>query len=446
MNNVTQSTKLRAVCAEVIFKVLQDKASLNDVQQSTIKKANLAPGNIGLFKEITFGVMRNLTLLETILKALSDKKQSSAPSLLKSLLLVGIYQLHFTSVKPHAAIFETVEAANLLKRSKDKNFINAILRAYQKEGSNIINSDLLTKSYEVLYSFPQFLIGTFKKDYPKNLKEILSASNLQAPMWVRVNNLKISTTDYQPLLQQIGIKSQTSPLCPGALELEDAIDAQKLPGFNEGLVYIQDISAQYASVLLNPENNDTILDCCAAPGGKTTHLLELAPNIATLVAMDSQEHRLEKVTENIVRLNPNLASICKVICADATRDVASWSPVKEYDKILLDAPCSALGVIRRHPDIKWLRTSEQLENIVKIQYEILTNVWSALKVGGILLYTTCSITKQENSEQIIRFLKEHKDAKLIPLHKEDCADNPGLYNLPGNHNGDGFYYAKLQKI
>jgi 16S rRNA (cytosine967-C5)-methyltransferase len=441
-----QSPKyLRALSAEVIFKVLTEKASLNDLQQTMLKRNLISASSVGLFKEITFGVMRNLSLLETILNTLSDRNLKNH-SLLKSLILVGLYQLHFTSVKAHAVIFETVDAAVLIKRAKDKNFINAILRNYQREYSNIINSDLLTKSYEVKYSFNQFLITLFKKDYPKDLKDILSASNTQAPMWLRVNKLKCTANDYLQILNKEGIKGQISPLSDTAIMLETPVDPLKLPNFNDGYVYIQDISAQLASIYLNPEPNDLVLDCCCAPGGKTTHLIELCPQIEHLVAIDLQEHRLKRVSENLERLNSQLRGKCSIIEADATSDVQSWSKGRLFDKILLDAPCSALGVIRRHPDIKWLRNEEQIASIIELQEKILNNIWQVLKPNGQLLYATCSIHKAENSERIKQFLKEHNDAQLIPLCADDTPENPGICNLPGQNYGDGFYYAKLKKL
>ena len=442
---VNKALPLRVVASEVIFNVFNKKLSLNELQNEVIKGKKLNLEDIALFKEITFGVMRSLTLLDTILNLLLDRPLGKEFSKLKALFYVGLYQLHFTSVKEYAAINETINACSYLDLNSKKGLINAVLRNYLRKKEEILSSPLLTKSYESKYSFPQWLIGVFKEDYKKELGNILDGSSLRAPMWIRVNNLKISTQDYKKLLLEKGIESSTSELSSSALMLNKPVDALSLPFFDKGYAYIQDISAQYASVLLNPSENDLILDCCSAPGGKSTHLLELNRKVRKIIALDADPLRQKRTIENIKRLHLEFIDKFKVIVQSATNPLPKDYENLKFDKILLDVPCSALGVIRRHPDIKWLRTLEQLNEIVKLQAQILENIWGYLKPNGILLYATCSITKRENSEQISNFLRNHPDAQYLKISDSDSVENPGIQNKPGKNNGDGFYYAKLKK-
>jgi 16S rRNA (cytosine967-C5)-methyltransferase len=262
-------------------------------------------------------------------------------------------------------------------------------------------------------------------------------------MWLRVNKQHHSSAKYQTLLTNEHIEiAQVEPFSQ-AIALEKPVDVARLPGFDQGWVSVQDAAAQQAARLLDCQPNDVVLDCCAAPGGKTCHIIEKTPSIASMIAIDIEENRLVRVHENLTRLNLT----AQVITADAAQQ--DWWSGEQFDRILLDAPCSGTGVIRRHPDIKWLRKADDITKLVILQKQILANIWSLLKPGGTLLYATCSILPEENSQQIEDFLLEHNNAELMALDVPPLNTNKkkiGWQLLPDANNMDGFYYAKLLKL
>ncbi|TNH21160.1 16S rRNA (cytosine(967)-C(5))-methyltransferase RsmB, partial [Testudinibacter sp. TR-2022] len=257
------------------------------------------------------------------------------------------------------------------------------------------------------------------------------------PMWLRVNLQHCSTQDYLDRLIQQGIQAEICPEQPAcAIRLQSAVSVNQLPHFEQGWVTVQDSHAQWAGLLLQPQDHELILDACAAPGGKTTHILELAPQ-AQVIALDVEVHRLQRVEQNLQRLNQQ----AEVICGDASQPQQWLAEGVMFDRILLDAPCSATGVIRRHPDIKWLRREQDIEALSALQQQILTALWARLKVGGTLLYATCSVLKQENQQQIDHFLAQHCDAKREAIFGQSSA----MQFFPQQQGGDGFFYAKLIK-
>ena len=257
-------------------------------------------------------------------------------------------------------------------------------------------------------------------------------------MWLRVNQQHHNVTEYLALLSQEDIPVELVDEKSSAIKLVNAIDVNKLPGFADGWISVQDGAAQQAAILLNTQTDDIVLDCCAAPGGKTCHILELTPDLGQMTAIDIEENRLLRVKENLTRLNLS----AKVITADAASQ--EWWDGELYDRILLDAPCSGTGVIRRHPDIKWLRKADDIEKLTVLQQQILNNIWSLLKPGGTLLYATCSILPEENIQQIQQFLSENNNAKLVQITNEKT--DIGWQILPNEQSMDGFYYAKLEKV
>jgi 16S rRNA (cytosine967-C5)-methyltransferase len=261
-------------------------------------------------------------------------------------------------------------------------------------------------------------------------------------MWLRVNQIHHNSESYQKLLSEAEITVNSVELLSQAIELTRPTDVSKLPGFDQGWVSVQDGAAQQAARLLNCQSGDVVLDCCAAPGGKTCHILEQTPDIASMTAIDVEASRLVRVQENLTRLGLE----AEIIAADAANSNTWWQG-QYFDRILLDAPCSGTGVIRRHPDIKWLRKASDIEALVTLQRQILKETWSLLKPGGTLLYATCSILPQENNEQIEHFIENNEDAILLQI---DCAESTnkeaiGWQLLPDEKNMDGFYYAKLLK-
>ncbi|EEZ42171.1 ribosomal RNA small subunit methyltransferase B [Photobacterium damselae subsp. damselae CIP 102761] len=307
------------------------------------------------------------------------------------------------------------------------------MRNYQRQQQEL---DAQAVSHDAgKYGHPSWLLKLLKQAYPNDVDAICAANNTKAPMWLRVNRQHHNRDEYRKLLDAEGIATELHPQAGDALRLLSPCDVYKLPGFEQGWVSVQDAAAQLAIEYLQPQAGELILDCCAAPGGKTAHILEHVPS-AQVVAIDCDEHRLARVHDNLQRLNLQ----AKVLCADA-RYPEKWWDGDKFDRILLDAPCSATGVIRRHPDIKWLRRGEDIAALAQLQAEIFDAMWLQLKSGGTLVYATCSITPQENRDQVSAFLTRTADATLVGSE----ATNPGRQILPGEENMDGFYYAVLQK-
>lgn len=426
----------RAIAANLILQVLDEGKSLSALipeVQLSVKTQDLP-----LLQEICFGVCRVLPRLEQIIKRLVDKPLKGKTRIVHCLLLVGLYQLLYMRVPAHAAVDEVVNATKSLKSDSFRGLVNAVLRRFLREQDEILA--IIDKNWQTLH--PEWFVNKLKKAYP-NWREIIEANNQKPPMWLRVNSQKNSLETYRTLLEEQGVSTKTS-YHPNALCLDIPIAVQKLPHFDEGAVTVQDLSAQWAATLLEPKNEEWILDACAAPGGKTTHILELAPQ-ANVIALDVESHRLKRVEENLERLNQQ----AMVVCGDASQP-DEWlaeigkSAVK-FDRILLDAPCSATGVIRRHPDIKWLRKEADIAQLVELQKKILSALWEKLKENGVLLYATCSVLPEENCEQIQAFLNAHEDAELLPLPFSDDKSAVGFQFIPQSNSGDGFYYAKLRK-
>ncbi|OOF58040.1 16S rRNA (cytosine(967)-C(5))-methyltransferase RsmB [Rodentibacter myodis] len=430
----------RAIAAQVILQVLDEGKSLSALLpevQSEVKTQDLA-----LLQEICFGVCRVLPRLEQIIQRLVDKPLKGKTRIVHCLLLVGLYQLLYLRVPAHAAVDEVVNATKLLKVDSFRGLVNGVLRRFLREQEDILA--IVDKHWQTLH--PEWFVNKLKKAY-RNWREIIEANNQKPPMWLRVNSQKNSTENYRTLLMDTEISAEMG-VHPQSLRLASPVAVQKLPQFVEGAVTVQDLSAQWAATLLEPQNSEWILDACAAPGGKTTHILELAPQ-AKVIALDVEAHRLKRVEENLARLNQQAI----VVCGDASQP-DDWlgeieqntvkSAVK-FDRILLDAPCSATGVIRRHPDIKWLRQETDIAQLVELQKKILNALWAKLKPNGILLYATCSVLPDENSDQIKAFLAEHAEAELLPLPFDDDQSVVGFQFIPQEKSGDGFYYAKLRK-
>ncbi|NAW59447.1 MULTISPECIES: 16S rRNA (cytosine(967)-C(5))-methyltransferase RsmB [unclassified Vibrio] len=421
---------VRAAAANVLFQVVDKGQSLSTAlpaAQQTIK-----PRDHALLQEICYGALRYLPRLESIAGELMDKPLKGKQRVFHHLILVGIYQLSFMRIPEHAAVGETVEGTKALKGPRLRGLINAVLRNYQRNQEQL---DALAISHDAgKYGHPGWLLKLLQHAYPQQWQDIVDANNSKAPMWLRVNRQHHSRDEYLTLLEQEQIEYTLHPQAQDAIKLAAPRDVFTLPGFEQGWVSVQDAAAQLSVNYLTPENGELILDCCAAPGGKTAHILEHSQ--AQVVAIDCDDTRLKRVHENLKRLKLE----AQVICGDA-RNPQQWWQGEQFDRILLDAPCSATGVIRRHPDIKWLRRADDIEALAALQSEILDAMWQQLKPGGTLVYATCSITPQENSQQVKAFLARTADATLLGSDPEQ----PGRQILPGEEDMDGFYYAVLTK-
>ena len=422
---------VRAAAAKVLFQVVDKGQSLSTalpIAQQTIK-----PRDHALLQEICFGALRYLPRLETISSQLMDKPLKGKQRVFHHLILVGIYQLSFMRIPAHAAVGETVEGTKELKGPRLRGLINAVLRNYQRSQETLDQKALTNNAGQYLH--PSWFIKLMQESYPDKWQTILDANNQKAPMWLRVNRRHHSRDEYLQLLEQEGITGVGHADALDAIRLTSPCDVSQLPGFAEGWVSVQDAAAQLSVELLAPAENELILDCCAAPGGKTAHILERAPS-AQVVAVDCDESRLQRVYDNLERLQLT----AQVLCGDA-RYPEDWWQGQQFDRILLDAPCSALGVTRRHPDIKWLRRADDIEALAELQREIMDAIWLQLKPGGTMVYATCSVTPQENHLQVSAFLQRTPNAQLNGTDTEQ----PGLQILPGDDDMDGFYYAVLTK-
>lgn len=431
-----QVQNLRARCAECLYQVVDKGRSLSDALP--VAQSGLAnPKDKALVAEICYGVLRVLPTLDFCSAKLLDKPLKGKKRPFQFLLYVGFYQLMAMRIPAHAALSETVEGAVAMKAGGLKGMINGVLRNFQRQQEALLEQAKKVDSCR--YNHPNWFIKKVKEHYPEDWPEILAANQQQAPMWLRVNRQQYTRDDYLSALLDSEIQAATYNALQSAICLEKPVDVTRLPDFAEGGCSVQDGAAQFAGQLMAVKDGEKVLDACAAPGGKTCHMLEMASSV-DMTAIDCDENRLKSVEENLTRLKLS----AKLIAADAS-DVDAWHDGELFDRILLDAPCSATGVIRRHPDIKWLRRAVDIEELAALQWRILNNLWGLLKPGGTLVYATCSVMPEENKQQMTRFLDETQDAELDSIHSTETLENPGWQLLPGQDNMDGFYYCRLVK-
>ncbi len=423
----------RAIAARIVAQVMVDGRSLSRALE-TIPPA--AVDDQPLIQEMCYGVMREYHRLSLIIAELLKKPLKEKDGDVQALLLLGLYQLMSMRVPDHAAVSETVAATAALKKPWARGMVNGVLRNFQRR-----QDELLAKvdgSEEGRWSHPQWLIDAVREAWPEDWQALLTANNQRPPMTLRVN-AGTSAGDYLAELSKLEIDARGSAITASAIQLEQPQDVTLLPGFAGGRVSVQDEAAQQAAGLMALADGQRVLDVCAAPGGKTGHMLELAE--LEMVAVDVDVDRLQRVTENLQRLGKS----AQCVVGDA-REPEAWWDGQLFDRILLDAPCSATGVIRRHPDIKWLRQAEDIPALVELQAQILDAIWLLLKPGGMLLYATCSVLPQENARQIAAFLARQADAQHKALNVAwGQAAEFGCQVLTGTANMDGFYYACLEK-
>ena len=394
--------------------------------------------DLALLRQLCYTTLRHWFTLNAQLDFLVSKPLKARDSDVKSLILVGLCQLSFMRVPEHAAISETVNAAGSLKRKPwARGLVNAVLRNSQREAEALQNLEL-DKSTKC--ELPAWLYGKVAKAWPEQLEKVVAGTNNQAPMTLRVNISKTSREDYLKQLEASDIAAKCCVYSDHGIQLEKATDVNLLPGFADGLVSVQDEAAQLSAAMLECQPGDRVLDACAAPGGKTCHILENTENL-DMTALDLEPARLERVAENLDRLQLK----AELIQGDASRPQRWWDQ-KQYDRILLDAPCSATGVIRRHPDIKLLRRPEDVVQLAELQGEILDAMWSLLKPGGTMVYATCSILPEENSKQIKSFLARTENAvQDTPITGCGLDTGFGMQLLPTTGEHDGFFYCRLRK-
>ena len=437
---MSNSVNVRAQAARCITAVIGEGESLTTALE--LSRSVVAQRDIGLLYEISFGVMRHYYQLYSLARLLLSKNLKPRDKDILALILVGLYQLIYMRIPNHAALNETVSGTKSLSKPWARGLVNALLRRYLRE-----SEDLLTKvksKSEVESEMPEWLSQRLKKAWPEGWEQIRQASQSHPPMSLRVNRAQLDRDAYLTLLNEEEIPAELIDATPAGLQLASAVNVDKLPGFEEGKVSVQDAAAQLACELLAPADGDRILDACAAPGGKTAALIEYAAAKGTKVnvlAWDNSQQRLQRLSDGLARLGHQ----AEVTCVDVS-DAKAVSEQGEFERILLDAPCSATGVIRRHPDIKLLRRESDIVSLVKTQAAMLDALWAVLKPGGCLLYATCSILPDENTLQIQSFLTRQSDASEVVIKASWGAEQQiGRQILPGQQGMDGFYYALLEK-
>jgi len=428
----------RLAAAKALAAVLSGKASLNSSLPTQLDKVE--DRDRGFTQDLAFGTARWQPRLSALAEKLLQKPFKAADADVEALLLVGLYQLLYTRVPAHAAIGETVGCAEKLKKPWAKGLLNAVLRNAQRESEAIFAE--LERDPVVRTAHPRWLQKSLKAFWPEQWEAICEANNAHPPMILRVNRRHHSRDAYLDLLTEAGIAATPCVYSRDGIILEAAADVRSLPGFAEGWISVQDEAAQLAADLLDLAPDQRVLDACCAPGGKTCHILEAEPALAGVVAVDLEAKRLVRVKENLERLGLN----AELIAADG-RDTEKWWDGKPFQRILLDAPCSATGVIRRHPDIKLTRQPDDIVALAQLQGELLDAMWKTLEVGGILLYATCSTLPTENTEVIAAFLERTPGARELDLATSAGIKQPHGRQLLAQQGGhDGFYYAKLIKI
>lgn len=417
----------RAEAAKIIHTVIHKHESLSGITHQD-----------PLVKAMAYGVIRHLPRLQFYASQLLKQPLSELEEIIQTLLFVGIYQLTEMKVSDHAAVSETVEAARKLNKQWACKLINAILRNFMRQKETLMkkaNQDITAK-----LNHPTWLTDLIKDAWPDHWQTILEANNIQAPMFLRVNSQQTTANDYLALLQQHDIEATAIDNIASCIKLTKPVSVNKLPNFDSGAASVQDLSAQRVAKFMDLKPGMHILDACAAPGGKTMHILESTKNL-TVTALDIDKQRTKKIAENLDRAKLS----ANIMTADAAQPQAWWDK-KPFDRILVDAPCSGTGVIRRHPDIKVLRRKKDFFAFPKQQLALLNALWPLLKPQGLLVYTTCSIMPCENEEVIKTFLNEHQNATSLPLKlPKEANASYGWQVFPEAEGGDGFYYCVLQK-
>lgn len=434
MSQVQSSAKNLNLRAQVVKTLLavQNGQSLTSVLNQHLNI--VSERDRGLYHELSLGCLRQWYGLKAITLPLLTKPLDNEA--LESCLYLGLYQLLCTRIPAHAAISETVNAVKQLGFEPMSGLVNAVLRRVSRE------TEAFQTALDEAHGLPSWLFKRLKKDWSEQLPELCHNLKQVAPLTLRVNQRQISRDEYLEILEEENIDARACELSKVGIVLEQTGNITNLPGFEEGGFSVQDEHAQLCATLLPNLDGKVVVDACAAPGGKTAHILERF-NPKKLIALDHDEKRLLRVSENLERLELNAYADVEIIAADATH----WTPEQAVDCIVLDAPCSAIGVMRRHPDIRLLRQSTDIQKTVDLQKQILDHMWQQLKVGGTLLYITCSILKVENEQQMVNFFAEHTDAEEVKIEANwGLTQIHGRQLLPETGFGDGFYYCRIKKI
>jgi 16S rRNA (cytosine967-C5)-methyltransferase len=423
---MSRSAAVRASAAKIVADVAMRGRSLDAAltfdPQATRQER-------GLLRALTYDSIRWYLRLDALLDRLLARPGQKLEPNVRALAIVGLCQLLYTEIPAHAAVAETVEAARHLGHARAAGFINAVLRRCQREHEQL--GAQIDRDVAVRTAHPRWLVDALEADWGEQAEALLAANNQRPPFWVRVNRRRMSGAQYRARLAASGIAVANSMYDDEALLLADAVDVADLPGFADGDVSIQDAAAQLGARLVAPEPGERVLDACAAPGGKTGHLLELQPELAELVAVDVSSERLTRIADNLHRLG-----LSATLAAGDATEPAGWWDGRPFQRILLDVPCSATGVIRRHPDIKLLRRRDDIAPLAARQLQLLRSVWALLAPGGRLVYASCSALQAETVAVVEAFKATDAQARETTAAVRIAAGTAGM---------DGFYYACLEK-
>ncbi len=429
------NTSARKAAAECVYAVCESGDSLDDALATY--SSPLKDSDISFCRALSYGGVRWYLAYKTYLNSRLKKPFKPKDRILYAVLVTALYQLDDTRHAPHAVVNEAATLCKTFRRQWATGLVNALLRTYIREPDTRPVND--TRQWNQM-AYPEWLVQQFENAWPQQLDHILAASQARPPMTLRVNALKATTQVYLKTLAEQDIEASPCHDAPQGLTLNQAVAVEKLPGFENGLVSVQDESAQLAVEIMDLQPGQQVLDACAAPGGKSMHILESEPAIKSLSVLDFKE-RLPRLRANFKR-----SGLQATIIKGDLLDAASWSDGTLYDRILLDVPCTGTGIIRRHPDIKFRRQAENGLQFAIKQLELLRHAWCLLKPGGKLLYTTCSILPAENEQCVAVFVDQTDDANTTILpEKLGIKTRHGRQRLPGQHSGDGFFYALLTK-
>jgi 16S rRNA (cytosine967-C5)-methyltransferase len=425
-----------------VARVLREGVTLDAALKDALVAAD--PKLSASVRSLSYGAVRGYFRHEAILAKLLSGPVRSLDFLVRALLSVALYELEDERTPEYAIVDAAVQTAKSTDAVRASGLINAVLRRYLRE-RQALDAEIARRP-STRHAAPIWLADRFRADWPVRWTQLLAASDAQAPMWLRVNSRRTTTAAYLEELRILGISARAEERVPYAIVLDAPCDVNVLPGFAQGLVSVQDLGAQCVAFPLDLSGDLRVLDACAAPGGKTALIAERAPDLRQLVAVDIDPHRLARVRDNLRRGSLD----AQVLAADSA-DTASWWDGTQFDRILLDAPCSGLGVIRRHPDIRLRKSPSDIDKLPALQGRLLKSAWDMLAPGGRLVYVTCTVTRSENHDVVAAFLKGTPGAAIVPAAAWQGwpglgeSDELGRQILPGEAGADGFYYAALTK-
>lgn len=427
-------TDVRKLAVKILTSLVRDGRSLSELLPAA--QLELEAREAAMLQKLVFGVCRHYGQLDAIVNELLQKPLRNKDTDVRMLLWLALYEIAFMRTPDYAVTSSYVNLTQKIKKNWAKGLVNATLRNYLRKSDALLG----IAAEKNLHSLPEWLEKRISKDWPEQSSELFKAINVRAPLTLRANGRLTDRATLAAKFDESGLSSEDCEYAPQGIRLREAPSVTSLPGFADGEFSVQDQSAQLAALLVQPQPGERVLDACAAPGGKSCHLLEIEPAIE-LHCLDDDDKRLERVRQNLDRLKLT----AKIICADATTPEVWWDS-EPYDAILLDAPCSAIGALRRHPDIRLLRRESDIRALARHQLGLLNSLWPLLKPGGRLIYATCSVLKQENEQSVDKFLDSMPDAKEVSIDAEwGVATLHGRQILPGQHEADGFYYAILRK-